>query len=243
MKQRTMLDKEAFEKFVRPDTGEIIEVRGLKIFGPNPGVYEGYAKGTVAGYFDNHEAFVKAVKPAMQLSGVQLYMTLQVINRELLGRAYNRLKPVKSTVGDDDVIAYRWLFVDLDPVKPSGVSSSDEELAAAMEMREEVAAFCTEEYGFAPPVKAMSGNGTHLLFPLADLPAQDEKVQKFIKQTLDGLNRKFTNEKVILDATVGNPGRITKLYGAKACKGDPVPGGAHRTRRPHRLSYIDSLGE
>ena len=243
MKQRTMLDKEAFEKFVRPDTGEIIEVRGLKIFGPNPGVYEGYAKGTVAGYFDNHEALVKAVKPAMQLPGAQLYMTLQVINPELIGRACNRLKPAANTTGDQDVIAYRWLFVDLDPVRPSGVSSSDEELAAAMEMREEIAEFCTREYGFASPVKAMSGNGAHLLFPLADLPAQDDKVQKFIKQTLVGLDRKFTNKKVEIDATVCNPGRITKLYGAKACKGDPVPGGARRTRRPHRLSYIDSLGE
>ncbi len=236
-----MLNEEMFNKFVRP--GEIIESRILNIYGLYPLLFKGYAKGIVVGYFDNLDDFVKAITPVLKVSGLQIYMTLQVINPDLIARAYNRLKPATNTTGDKDVIAYRWLFVDLDPVRPSGISSSDEELAAAMEMREKVAEFCTTEYGFAPPIKAMSGNGAHLLFPLADLPAQDKDVQSFIKQTLVGLDKKFSNDKVVIDTTVGNPSRITKLYGSKACKGDPVPGGPNRTRRPHRVSYIDSLGE
>ena len=54
----------------------------------------------------------------------------------LLGRAYNRLKQTKKRdahTADKDVLAYRWLPVDTDPVRPAGISASDEELKVALD--------------------------------------------------------------------------------------------------------------
>jgi len=57
----TLSNLTAFETFCRP--GEVVEVRCPNIYGNNQ-AWEGFAKGTVAGYFDNHDEFVKAVGAA-----------------------------------------------------------------------------------------------------------------------------------------------------------------------------------
>lgn len=88
----------------------------------------------------------------------------------------------------------------------------------------------------------MSGNGAHLLFRLADLPANDEN-KKMIKNFLEGLAQRFDTDAVKIDTTVFNPARIWKLYGTAARKGDPLPAGRYREARPHRQSYIYELGE
>ena len=92
------------------------------------------------------------------------------------------------------------------------------------------------------PIKAVSGNGGHLLFRLPDMPVSD-KTKLFIKNTLTGISSRFGNGTIVIDTTVHNPARIWKLYGTTARKGDEVPAGPKRESRPHRMSYIDDLGE
>jgi len=158
----------------------------------------------------------------------------------LLGRAFNRIRQTDQTTSDRDVRFYRWLPLDLDPVRPAGISSSDSELADALKLSDVVADYCVKEKGFSKPIRAMSGNGAHLLFRLADLPANDEN-KKMIKNFLEGLAQRFDTEIVKLDTTVYNPARVWKLYGTQARKGDPLPAGQYREARPHRESFIYDL--
>jgi hypothetical protein len=236
----TLFDKTIWTIFYNP--GEVVEVRIVKIYGKSDAWGGAFAKGTVSGYFDNHEEFCKAVQKADKFPHEGIYFTLQKIDPRLIGRAFNRLRPSDKTTSDSDVIAYRWLPIDLDPVRPSGISSSDKELYEALVLREVVAEWVISELKFPNPIKAMSGNGGHLLFRLPDLPANKE-THDFIKKTLDGLAQRFDTDQVKIDTSVHNPARIWKLYGTTARKGDQVPQGHNREARPFRMAYIDDLGD
>jgi hypothetical protein len=171
-----------------------------------------------------------------------IYFTLQGIDPRLLGRAYNRFKPGIAATSDSNVFFYRWLPIDTDPIRPSGISSSDSELRAAYEVREKVLHWMATELNFRNPVKAMSGNGYHALYRLPDLPVTAEN-KAFIKGILEDLARQFNNDLVTIDTTVFNPARVWKLYGSSARKGDELPGNRYREARPHRMSYIEDVGE
>ena len=236
--KRTLLDKEVFRIFVQ--RGEVVEIRILKAYNSSK-AWEGYAKGVVSGYFDDHAAFCDAVRGTENTSHSGIYFTLHVIDPRLIGRAFNRLKASELTTSDNDVVAYRWLPIDIDPVRPSGVSSSDKELEDALKLRDEIAAYAVSELEFTHPIKAISGNGGHLLFRLPDIPVSSEN-KLFIRSTLTGLADRFNTDNVRIDTSIHNPARIWKLYGTTARKGDQVPLGQNRSARPYRLAYIDDLG-
>lgn len=223
---RTLFDPQVFTIFVHP--GEIVEVRSIN------------GKSVTAGYFDNHEAFCKAVR-AIDRMGGNVYFTLQVIDPRLIARANNRTKPGIATTSDKDVLFYRWLPVDTDPVRPSGISSSDPELEEARLIMEEVVVWLQAEMGFSRPIAAMSGNGCHALYRLPDL-ANTPQNRDFIKGILETLDERFSTSRVSIDTTVFNPARIWKLYGTTARKGDELPATEYREARPHRESFIESLG-
>jgi hypothetical protein len=153
VKQWTLFDKEVFALFVKP--GEVIEMRLLGAFGKAIAWGGGFAKGTVSGYFDNHTDFCKCLKLADQAECSGVYFTLQPIDPRLIGRALNRLKAADKTTSDNNVIAYRWVPIDLDANRPSGISSSDSELKHAMAIREEVAAWVVcPTWGYHPLSRA-----------------------------------------------------------------------------------------
>lgn len=233
----TLFDLHVFREFVHP--GEVVEVRILHFHGKWNGQY---ARGTIAGYFDDHELFCKEVKRADDLDHKGICFTLQVIDPRLLARSFNRLKPTDLTTSDKNVLCYRWLAVDLDPVRPAGISASDEELAEALKLRTVVSAYLAEEVGFRRQILGMSGNGEHILPRLPDMPAHPDTIN-FIKNILQGLASQFDTERVKIDTTVFNPGRIWKLYGTTAKKGDALPEGPNRKARPHRMAYIEFPGK
>ncbi len=237
--KKTLFDRDVFEIFVRP--GETVEVRIPKVYGKSVAWGGGFAKGTVSGYFDNHTAFCEAVKQADKYPHGGIYFTLQVIDPRLIGRAFNRLKPSDLTTSDNNVIAYRWLPIDIDPVRPAGVSASDNELEQSLALRDEVAERIIRKFNFPEPIRAMSGNGGHLLFRLDDVPVADQS-KGFVKDTLEGVAAACDTETVKIDVKVFNPARIWKLYGTTARKGDNIPAGQYRQARPHRMAYIDDIG-
>ena len=239
LSKHTVFEEYVWRLFVQQ--GEVAEVRILKVSGKSP-AWQGYSRGTVSGYFDCHEAFCKAIQAANKARHSGIYFTLQVIDPRLIGRAFNRLKAAEATTSDQNVIAYRWLPVDIDPKRPSGVSSSDSELKEALRIRNGVAQYAMAELRFSSPIKAVSGNGGHLLFRLQDMPVSDQ-TKLFIQSTLAALSEKFSNDSVSIDTTVYNPAQIWKLYGTTARKGDEVPAGLNREARPHRMAYIDDLGD
>ena len=186
--------------------------------------------GTVAGYFDDLTVMATAICGAdasYRPSGV--YFVLNEINPALLGRAYNRLRErAELTTSDNNILRRRWLPIDLDPVRPAGVSSSDEEHEAALDRARTIADDMATEW--ERPMIGDSGNGAHLLYPI-DLP-NDAASLKSVAGLLADLDRRYSDHVVKVDTTSANAARIWKVYGTVARKGDSIPG------RPHRVSRI-----
>jgi hypothetical protein len=199
--------------------GDVVEVRIPKT-----------RVGVVAGYFDNHTALAKSICAAdakYQAAGV--YYVLNRINPALLGRAYNRLKErAEYTTADSNILLRQWLPVDLDPARPAGISSSDEEHAAAIKRARIIAKDMVKEWGW--PIIADSGNGAHLLYRIA--LANDQESLMFVSAALAELDRRYSDGVVKIDVTCANAARIWKAYGTVARKGDSIPG------RPHRISRV-----
>jgi hypothetical protein len=224
--QSPVLDEAELHKtvslLVRP--GDVTELRML---GRNDRGYDEVC----SGYFSDPDKLIaEATRTHLQASG-QCYITLNPVKAALLARRVDRLetKP-KQTTSDGDIERRRWLLIDLDPVRPAGVSATDAEKAASCELAGRVRTSLTEEIGWPPPVLADSGNGFHLLYRI-DLP-NDAASTTLVKRLLSRLSEMFGTEQVHLDRTVYNAGRIVKLYGTLARKGD------HTAERPHRVSRL-----
>jgi hypothetical protein len=122
----------------------------------------------------------------------------------------------------------RWLPIDLDPVRPAGISSSDDEHDSAIQRARMIAD--EMEHEWERPIIGDSGNGVHLLYSV-DLP-NDAEALAFVTGALAELDRRYSDDQVKVDLTSGNAARIWKAYGTVARKGGSIPG------RPHRLSRI-----
>jgi len=230
--------EEVYNIFFEP--GEVAEIRAFGLSKGNK-AWEGWAggSGVVFGYFDNAQDFGKAAGALDRAKAEGIYFTLNPTNPDLLARSANRLKAAgakTATTSDKDIVCIRWLPIDLDPVRPSGISSTDQELEYSKEARFRICEFVKHEFKGCPPILAVSGNGTHLLYKLEDLPNTDDTKDK-IRQALAAIAANFSDEKVHVDLKVFNPARIWKLYGTTGRKGD------HIEKRPHRKSYIDKTAK
>ena len=203
--------------------GDVFEVRVLDA------VSADYRREHIeSGYFDYEHisAVPEALKRLLSFRGV--YVTVNPVNPDLLARAVNRLRPAgrNPTTADTDIVRRRWLLIDCDPRRASGVSSSNLEhdfaLAKAREIRDGLSSL-----GWADPIMTDSGNGAQLMYRI-DLPADDgELVRRVI-----GEIAKASSEQVAIDTSVHNPARIWRLPGTMNCKGDSIP------ERPHRMARI-----
>lgn len=203
--------------------GDVFEVRVLDAISAD------YRREHIeSGYFDYEHisAVPEALKRLLSFRGV--YVTVNPVNPDLLARAVNRLRPAgrNPTTADTDIVRRRWLLIDCDPRRASGVSSSNAEhdfaLAKAREIRDGLSSL-----GWADPIMTDSGNGAQLMYRI-DLPADDgELVRRVI-----GEIAKASSEQVAIDTSVHNPARIWRLPGTMNCKGDSIP------ERPHRMARI-----
>jgi hypothetical protein len=185
---------------------------------------------THSGYFDDYDALARSVEALdADPSVAGIYVTLNTVNPALLARRANRIKMRLSrkdaTTADADIVRRRWLPIDIDPVRPSGVSSTDAEHEAAIEAASRIAGYLTEQ-GFPEPIKADSGNGAHLLYRI-DLP-NDDTSRELVKGVLATLDALFSDDAVTIDTANHNAARIWKLYGTMSRKGDSTPVRSHR---------------
>lgn len=141
--------------------------------------------GTCCGYFRDVGPAVKAVVNHIEhFEPAQVYVTLNPVLPDLYARAKDRIKErQKNTTKDADIVGYRNILVDLDPVRPSGVPSSEPELEEANKRMIAVRGWLKER-GFPDPLTAMSGNGYHLIYAV-DLDVGDES-KRLIKRFLGG---------------------------------------------------------
>jgi hypothetical protein len=186
------------------------------------------ARHTRSGYFDELD---RAAEVAAKLNGTaSVYMTLNPCNPALLARGVNRIvEGPEATTSDRDILRRVWFPIDLDPVRPTGVSSTDAEHEAAIARAREVFGYL-RSLGWPEPLVADSGNGAHLLYRIA-LP-NDLESTELLKRGLQALALRFGDDLVSVDEKVFNAARIWKVYGTIACKGDNTP------ERPHRQAKL-----
>lgn len=104
-------------------SGEVLELRV-----PEAGRYK-----TISGYFDDSKKLADAVVGLVDETFPGIYFCVNPVKSELLARYANRIQRyAKNTTTDSDIIALHWLPVDLDAIRPAGISAKDDEHDAAI---------------------------------------------------------------------------------------------------------------
>ena len=217
------------------EPGSIFEVRALKARRPGR-TFEA----TWSGYFDDITVAAHAI---IEVDGLArgVYCTLNPVDSTLLARSTNRMREIRSddpTTKDVEVHRRSRLLIDVDPVRPSGISSTDAEHEAAIDRCRLVRGELLR-LGAPDMLLVDSGNGAQLVTAI-DLPADDGGL---VKRVLAGLAFRFDDDVVRIDTGNFNPSRIVKIPGTMTRKGDNTPERPHRRaqvlNRPETLNPID----
>ena len=162
--------------------GDVFEVRIIPAGKKKP----------LSGYFSDADTLIKAFDK-VDLRKANVYVTLQNVDPECYGRSQHDMfmADAKASTSDTDILAYSWLFVDIDPERKSDTSSTDEQLHLAFDIAKRVAAYM-ETMGFEKPVKAVSGNGAHLLYRIS-LRCTEENMT-LVKHCLEAISNSFTDD-------------------------------------------------
>lgn len=186
-------------------------------------------KWNMAGVFKNADDLIQAFQNPRIHPGANAYMTLNRMNEACYARDHhNQFREYATpTAGDNDIIGYDWLLVDVDPKRPAGTSSTNEQLKGSRETAKRILEYLKGR-GWYDPIVAHSGNGTHLVYSVALSTERKELLHNVLK----ALGMLFSDDRMDIDLTTFNPSRICKLYGTVARKG------ANTEKWPHRLSKI-----
>lgn len=188
-------------------------------------------KSIISGYYDDIKKLEQDIRT---YDGTyNIFFTLNPVIPEIKPLGYNKLiRGAKKTTRDIEIDSLKLVLIDIDPIRPAKVSSTDEELESARQLAMDIEEFLYE-YNFPEPIVCMSGNGYHLLYDI-DLENTKENID-IIKNFLLELHNIFKNNKAEVDRTTYNPARISKLYGTVATKGE------NTVERPHRKSAIERV--
>lgn len=186
---------------------------------------------TWSGYFYDVEEAIKQLAP---FDNDNIYYTINEVKNACASRdQFNRFKQVRGTAtSKQDIEKRRWLPIDVDCERPSGVSSTDVEKAKAHKKAQDVFRFLREN-GITDPVVCDSSSGYHLLYPI-DMDNTQES-EDVIKDFLEILSNNFTDESVKIDTVLHDANRILRLPGSFGRKG------RSSKERPHRLAKILSV--
>lgn len=206
--------------------GDVFEIRALDA------ITKSYTRPHIeSGYFDYEhiDKIPSCLTHIIKAKGI--YFTVNPVKKDLLARAVNRVRAPgrEPTTADSDVLCRRWLLIDCDAKRVSGVSSTDEEHNFALSIAQEIkAGFSSIDWPM--PIELDSGNGAQLMYRV-DLPTNDDGLLQKVIQSIASVS----TDKVDIDLTVHNPARIWRLPGTWNCKGDCTP------ERPYRMSTIINL--
>lgn len=189
---------------------------------------------TYSGYFTDVEKAIEAITPFDRTKLYQIYFTVnEVISACSSRKQYNNFLRVKGSATSKNDIAHRWFIpIDIDVKRPSDISSTKEEKKYAYDKACEVYLFM-KSVGFPLPIVCDSSSGYHLYYPV-DLPNNVES-EELVKSLFAVLSSRFTDDRVKIDAQVGDANRIMRLPGSWGRKG------RDSEDRPHRLACILSI--
>ena len=213
-------------KFNIEDTSEILEKHGLVNI-----VYMSPNGKVKAVRYDDETLLLNDL--AKYDERCNIYITLNPIKSDLDIEVSNTFAKGGKSISDKDIARYVFILIDLDPIRESKTSSTDEEHNEAKVMLEDIKKYLVS-MGVDGFITASSGNGWHLLLRV-DIVNNVDNVNT-VKMFLKSLDSKFSNDKVKVDITTGNPARLTRFYGTMTCKG------INTEDRPHRRSAIIDIG-
>ena len=240
----TMPASKALELPTKPPSDDVGEF--LELLHPE-GVYEiriistpsskgGTFRRNASGYFSRHDVAAKEVTKWARMEPPGIYCTLNPVNPSLLARSVNKIQfNPKHTTTDADILRRRWLLIDIDPKRPSGMSATDTEKQKAIETGRAIRQWLSSR-GWPDPIRMMSGNGCYAIYRI-DLP-NDEQATELLRSFLHALAERFNSDTADVDRSVYNASRILKIGGTWARKGDNLVGFDGIEDRPHRQSYF-----
>lgn len=184
---------------------------------------------------DDH---VRALRQAERIRGFN--GSYQLVNGPLVPELFARYEPNKvhrawnGRANDKNITSVRALFLDCDPIRIKGISSTDAQKQAASEVigrvYEQFTAGGVPESAIG---RGDSGNGFFMLVAIEPVDPSDEITGR-ISVLLNQLQRKFGNELVKIDCSVANPARLMPAAGTWKRKGWSTP------ERPHRMTAFRS---
>jgi uncharacterized protein (UPF0335 family) len=201
--KKSFILPEHLQKIIIPE--QVVEVRVLGMAG----------RASVTKYFRGDDleslcSYCEEIESREQKLSGGIYFGLNPLKPELL----NSTSPAR----DSDVIGRRWILIDLDPVRPAGACSTDEQQNNAWKLTMQVLDFLKQE-GFTHYLLGDSGNGWHILLSVNLI--NSEKVKGLVKAFLKILGDIFNSEgQVKIDPSTSNASRICRLYGTVNRKGE-----------------------
>lgn len=162
-------------------------------------------------------------------AGFNIYMPMNRIRPTFSGNLRNGL-----AVKDSDIIARRYLLIDLDRSSTSAPATIDE-------INDVFALVGSIEHSFLAsgwdePMTVASGNGAHIYLPI-ELP-NDDASKVLCQKILHGLAAMFDTDTVKVDRCVYNAGRIVKVPGTIARKGVESPNADGQDERFYRMASV-----
>lgn len=188
------------------------------------------SKWNASGYFTDADTLVAELKKLPKRKNLNVYITLNSVKDDCYSRKQRDklIEYATPTTSDNDILAYDWLMVDIDPKRAAGTSSTDEQISLCKQKGNDIIRYLRGR-GWSDPLVALSGNGVHLLYPVGLRNTPDNV--RLVQSCLTVLDMAFSND-IQIDQKTYNPARICKLYGTRAQKGSDTPD------RPHRMSAI-----
>jgi hypothetical protein len=206
--------------------GDCFEIRVIDAQGSNK---------TDVGYFDDCRTAAASVVARYDGKTPAVYVVLNEMPHDMLARSANGFGS-KTATADRHIIRRRWQLIDVDAAYPHDlkISSTDAEHEATLEVAERIRDALVSD-GWAEPILADSGNGSHVLVPL-DIHCPNDLATKRLKNLLKRLADNFDTphdpHPCNIDTSVCNPAALTKLYGTMARKAANMPD------RPYRRSHL-----
>lgn len=142
--------------------------------------------------------------------------------------------PDKGFITQKDVKRWKNIIIDLDPVRPAGTVSLQEELDAACTLAHKIYDQVINPY-FKTGLIFLSGNGYHVWAPI-DLEVNQESIAA-VSDFLETIKQIYQTERVVVDTCFKNAAQLTTLYGTvkkKSLYRNVLPG----TTLEHRQSRV-----
>lgn len=179
-----------------------------------------------SGLFNDVSDLLKAIES--RLDDGALYCTLNQPTDRAVPNSFGA-QPLKN----DDMEMIKRIPFDFDPIRPVGVSSTDAEMEASIECRNEVVS-AMRAIGWPMPAMALSGNGAHAVWRCSVRSDDQWRMASNViySQIKSQFADMFDARGVKFDTSIKNPGRIFRLYGTVNRKGEQT------VIRPHRLSSV-----